>query len=48
MSTLRAWLTEPNPTSRRQARLGQAWLAWLRIRRNGLAMLGLADRKSVV
>ncbi|WP_225028054.1 ABC transporter permease [Xinfangfangia pollutisoli] len=38
----RGWLTDPNPRSRRQARLGQAWLAWLRIRRNGLAMLGLA------
>jgi peptide/nickel transport system permease protein len=41
MTTLRQWLTDPNPTSRRQARAGQAWLAWLRIRRNGLAMTGL-------
>ena len=41
MTTLRAWLQDPSPTSRRQARLGQAWLAWLRIRRNGLAMAGL-------
>jgi peptide/nickel transport system permease protein len=41
MSGLRAWLTDPNPSSRRQARLGQAWLAWLRIRRNSLAMSGL-------
>lgn len=42
MSTLRAWLQDPSPTSRRQARLGQMWLAWLRIRRNPLAMAGLA------
>ena len=41
MTTLRAWLQDPSPTSRRQARLGQMWLAWLRIRRNGLAMAGL-------
>lgn len=41
MTALRAWLTDPNPTSRRQARLGQMWLAWLRIRRNNLAMAGL-------
>jgi peptide/nickel transport system permease protein len=41
MTTLRAWLQDPSPTSRRQARLGQAWLAWLRIRRNRLAMAGL-------
>ncbi len=41
MSTLRAWLTDPSPTSRRQARLGQGYLAWLRIRRNRLAMAGL-------
>lgn len=41
MTTMRQWLTDPNPASRRQARAGQAWLAWLRIRRNGLAMTGL-------
>lgn len=41
MSSLRVWLTDPNPSSRRQARLGQAWLAWLRLRRNALAMAGL-------
>lgn len=35
------WLREPNPTSRRQARLGQAYLAWLRLQRNALAMIGL-------
>lgn len=38
---LRAWLNDPNPTSRRQARLGQWWLAWLRLRRNPLALSGL-------
>ena len=41
MSGWRTWLTDPNPASRRQARLGQMWLAWLRIRRNRLAMAGL-------
>ena len=41
MTALRAWLQDPSPTSRRQARLGQIWLAWLRIRRNRLAMAGL-------
>ena len=41
MTTMRQWLTDPNPASRRQARAGPAWLAWLRIRRNGLAMTGL-------
>ena len=41
MTTLRAWLSDPNPASRRQARLGQLWLAALRIRRNRLAMAGL-------
>ena len=41
MSALTLWLTDPNPSSRRQARLGQAWLAWLRLRRNPLAMIGL-------
>jgi peptide/nickel transport system permease protein len=39
--TWRQWLTDPSPASRRQARLGQWWLAWLRIRRNNLAMAGL-------
>ena len=42
MTALRAWLNDPNPASRRQARLGQLWLAWLRISRNRLAMAGLA------
>ena len=37
-----AWLREPNPTSRWQARLGQGYLSWLRLRRNPLAVIGLA------
>jgi peptide/nickel transport system permease protein len=41
MTTLRTWLQDPSPSSRRQAKLGQIWLAWLRIRRNRLAMAGL-------
>jgi peptide/nickel transport system permease protein len=41
MTALREWLSDPNPASRRQARLGQLWLAWQRIRRNRLAMAGL-------
>ena len=41
MSALTTWLRDPNPTSRRQARLGQAYMAWLRMRRNPLAMIGL-------
>ncbi len=41
MTALRVWLADQNPSSRRQARLGQLWLAWLRIRRNRLAMAGL-------
>ena len=43
MTALGAWLTDPNPASRRQARLGQLWLGWLRIRRNRLAVAGLAS-----
>ncbi|WP_395543493.1 ABC transporter permease [Neotabrizicola sp. sgz301269] len=39
--TWRQWVTDPSPSSRRQARLGQWWLAWLRIKRNNLAMAGL-------
>ncbi|NEY90463.1 nickel transporter permease [Tabrizicola oligotrophica] len=42
MSQITTWLRDPNPTSRRQARLGQAFMAWLRMRRNPLAMVGLA------
>jgi len=32
MSQITTWLRDPNPTSRRQARLGQAYMAWLRSR----------------
>ena len=41
MNTLTTWLRHPNPTSRRQAKLGQAYLGWLRLKRNPLAMAGL-------
>ena len=40
MTALTEWLRDPSPASRLQARLGQAWLAWLRFRRNPLAMIG--------
>lgn len=36
-----AYLRDQNPSSRMQARLGQWYLAWLRMRRNPLAMTGL-------
>lgn len=42
MTTLNAWLREQNPTSRWQARAGQWYLGWLRLKRNPLAMVGLA------
>ena len=38
----RGWLLDPAPASRRQARLGRWYRAWLAFRRNGLAMAGLA------
>lgn len=41
MSGLILWLRDPNPQSRGQARLGQAYLSWLRLRRNPLAVIGL-------
>lgn len=41
MTTLNAWLLDPNPKSRLQSRAGQTWLSWLRFRRNPLAMIGL-------
>lgn len=40
--TLSDWLLDPNPASRLQARAGQAWLGWQRLRRNPLALAGLA------
>ncbi len=41
MAGLTTWLREPNPTSRGQARWGQAYMGWLRLRRNPLAVTGL-------
>ena len=41
MSTLSAWLLDPNPKSRLQSRMAQSWLTWLRFRRNPLGMIGL-------
>ncbi|MBL4919055.1 nickel transporter permease [Szabonella alba] len=41
MATMTEWLRDPSPSSRLQARLGQSYLAWLRMRRNPLAMVGL-------
>jgi len=38
----RGWLLDPAPASRRQARLGRWYRAWMAFRRNGLAMAGLA------
>src|SRR5439155_730834 len=38
----RDWLLDRAPASRRQARLGRWYRAWLAFRRNGLAMAGLA------
>jgi len=38
---LRAWLLDPAPASRRQARLGGWFRAWLAFRRNALGMVGL-------
>jgi peptide/nickel transport system permease protein len=40
-ATWRDWLTDPTPSSRRQARAVQLWLGWLRLRRNPLAMAGI-------
>jgi len=41
MAELAAWLRDPSPKSRLQARLGQGYMGWLRFRRNPLAMIGL-------
>ncbi|WP_138936586.1 ABC transporter permease [Roseovarius arcticus] len=40
MST-REWLLSDQPSSRRQAKLGQAYRTWSQLRRNKLAMVGL-------
>jgi peptide/nickel transport system permease protein len=41
MAAMTAWLRDPNPSSRWQAKLGQTYFGWLRLRRNPLAMAGL-------
>ncbi len=41
MTGVITWLRDPNPTSRAQARFGQAYMGFLRLRRNPLAMIGL-------
>ena len=41
MSRTTDWLRDQNPASRTQARLGQAYLSWLRLRRNPLTVIGL-------
>lgn len=41
MGQMMTWLRDPNPASRMQARLGQYYLGWLRLRRNPLAVVGL-------
>lgn len=38
----RDWLLSNSPDSRRQARLGRAYMMWLRFRENQLAVIGLA------
>ena len=40
-TTLRGWLLDPAPASRRQARFGRWYRAWRGLSRNGLAMAGL-------
>jgi peptide/nickel transport system permease protein len=42
MPALTVWLRDPNPSSRLQARVGQAYLSWLRLKRNPLTVIGLA------
>jgi peptide/nickel transport system permease protein len=42
MAAMTTWLRDPNPSSRWQAKLGQTYFGWLRLRRNPLAMAGLA------
>ena len=48
MSALTTWLRDPNPASRWQSRLGQGYLSWLRLRRNPLAMIGLAISATLI
>jgi peptide/nickel transport system permease protein len=42
MATMSLWLRDPNPSSRMQARAGQAYLSWLRLTKNPLTVAGLA------
>ena len=44
MAAMTAWLRDPNPSSRWQAKLGQTYFGWLRLRRNPLAMVGPRHR----
>jgi len=46
--TLRGWLLDPAPASRRQARFGRWFRAWRSFSGNGLAMAGLAIVFSLV
>ncbi|MBV8770580.1 MAG: ABC transporter permease, partial [Hyphomicrobiales bacterium] len=46
--TWRGWLLDPAPASRRQARFGRWFRAWLAFRRNGLAMTGLVVVSALV
>ncbi|WP_245243010.1 ABC transporter permease [Pararhodobacter sp. SW119] len=42
VTTMTQWLRDPAPRSRLQARAGQLWLGWLRLRRNRLTVIGLS------
>ncbi|TIP35707.1 MAG: D,D-dipeptide ABC transporter permease, partial [Mesorhizobium sp.] len=41
MQTRREWLLSERPSSRMQARLGRAYVAWRRFTANRLALVGL-------
>ncbi|MDP2697009.1 nickel transporter permease [Thalassospira sp.] len=45
---LRPWLTSDTPQSRFQARCGRAWMGWLKLAENRLAMVGLGIVLSLV
>jgi peptide/nickel transport system permease protein len=38
----RAWLLDPSPASRRQARIGQVYRSWLKLAQNPLSVIGLS------
>ena len=46
--TWNEWLRDQNPTSRLQSRMAQAYLSWLRLKRNHLAMIGLGITVALV